>query len=74
VFLDRSPEFVVAACGILWAGAAYLPVDTTSPQDRVGFVLADADVATVVTSAHHHPRLPEGRWRPLVVDGPGPEG
>ena len=74
VFLDRSPEFVVAACGILWAGAAYLPVDTTSPRDRVGFVLADADVATVVTSAHHQPRLPEGPWRPLVVDGPGPEG
>ena len=74
VFLDRSPEFVVAACGILWAGAAYLPVDTTSPPDRVGFVLADADVATVVTSAHHQPRLPEGPWRPLVVDGPGPEG
>lgn len=73
VFVDRSPEFAVAACGILWAGAAYLPVDTTSPPDRIGFVLADADVATVVTSAHHQPRLPEGPWRPLVVDGPVPE-
>lgn len=69
LFLDRGTEFVVAACGILWAGAAYLPVDTTSPSERVGFVLADAHVALVLTSAHQQARLPGGPWRPLVVDG-----
>ncbi len=70
LFLDRSPEFVVAACGILWAGAAYLPVDTTSPTERIGFVLADAGIATVVTSAYQQARLPEGPWLPLVHDVP----
>ena len=72
LFLDRGTDFVVAACGILWAGAAYLPVDTTSPGERVGFVLADADVATVLTSTHQQARLPEGPWNPLLVDGPDP--
>jgi amino acid adenylation domain-containing protein len=72
LFLDRSPEFVVAAFGILLAGAAYLPIDTTSPNERVGFVLADAAVAVVVTSANRQPQLPEGPWSPLVLDVPDP--
>ncbi len=74
VFLDRSPEFVVAALGVLSAGAAYLPVDTASPRDRVGFVLTDADVAAVVTSAAQRPNLPEGTWGLLSIDGPAGDG
>lgn len=68
VFLERSPEFVVAACGVLWAGAAYLPIDTASPPDRVEFVLSDSGASTVLTSTHQQPLLPAGRWSPLLVD------
>jgi amino acid adenylation domain-containing protein len=71
VFLERSPEFVVAACGVLWAGAAYLPIDTASPPDRVEFVLSDSGASTVLTSTHQQPLLPAGRWRPLLVDERG---
>jgi amino acid adenylation domain-containing protein len=74
LFLDRSPEFVVAALGVLWAGAAYLPVDTASPRDRVAFVLTDADVAAVVTSEAQRPNLPEGSWCLLPVEGHGANG
>jgi amino acid adenylation domain-containing protein len=74
IFLERSPEFVVAALGVLWAGAAYLPVDTASPRDRVGFVLTDADVAAVVTSSAQRPNLPEGSWALLPVEGHGADG
>ena len=49
VFLERSSEFVVAAYAVLRAGAAYLPLDVATPQDRLEFVLSDADVAAVVT-------------------------
>jgi amino acid adenylation domain-containing protein len=72
VFLERSPEFVVAACGVLWAGAAYLPIDTASPPDRVEFVLSDSGTSTVLTSTQQQPLLPAGRWRPLLVDERGP--
>ena len=66
VFLDRSPEFVVAALGVLWAGGAYLPIDTASPRDRVEFVLTDADVAVVVTAAWAAGEPPRGRMGPAV--------
>src|SRR5215210_4927612 len=71
VFLERSPDFVVAACGVLWAGAAYLPIDTASPPDRVEFVLSDSGTSTVLTSPQQQPLLPAGRWRPLLVDERG---
>ncbi|UQX09536.1 non-ribosomal peptide synthetase [Candidatus Mycobacterium methanotrophicum] len=42
VLLDKSPELVVAALGILKAGAVYLPIDPTYPADRLSFILDDA--------------------------------
>lgn len=42
LWLDRSPDFVVAALAVLKAGAAYLPLDTTTPQDRARAILTDA--------------------------------
>src|SRR5580692_10103199 len=42
VLLDKSPELVITALGILKAGAVYLPVDPTYPDDRLAFILDDA--------------------------------
>src|SRR5204862_8354462 len=42
ICLERSTAFVVAALGVLKAGAAYLPLDPTTPADRLAFMLDDA--------------------------------
>jgi tyrocidine synthetase-3 len=39
---DRSIEMVVGMLGILKAGGAYLPMDVSSPVERMGFVLKDS--------------------------------
>ena len=62
IFLERSAEFVVAAYAVLRAGAAYLPLDTATPADRLAFVLADAGAAAVVTHGTGH-GCPPGPWR-----------
>lgn len=41
--MDRSVELVVSLLGILKAGAAYLPLDSDYPEDRLSFMLRDAD-------------------------------
>ncbi|AEV74823.1 amino acid adenylation enzyme/thioester reductase family protein [Mycolicibacterium rhodesiae NBB3] len=43
VLLDRSPELVITALGVVKAGAIYLPVDPTYPEDRLNFILSDSD-------------------------------
>src|SRR6185369_6297054 len=50
IYLDRSPDMVVAILGTLKAGAAYVPFDVSYPQDRIAMMLADADPALVLTS------------------------
>jgi amino acid adenylation domain-containing protein len=49
ICVDRSPSMLVGLLGILKAGAAYVPVDPTYPDERKAFMLEDAGVRVVVT-------------------------
>lgn len=51
VLLDRSPELVITALGLIKAGAVYLPVDPTYPEDRLNFILSDSDPKLVLREA-----------------------
>ncbi|HEX5868951.1 MAG TPA: condensation domain-containing protein, partial [Longimicrobium sp.] len=60
VLMERSMEMVVALCGILKAGAAYVPVDPEYPADRIAYMLHDSAAALV---------LAQGRWMDAVPAG-----
>ena len=47
--IDRSPELIVAMLGVLAAGAAYVPLDPASPEERLAMMLEDAAVTIVLT-------------------------
>ncbi|MGH3777952.1 MAG: amino acid adenylation domain-containing protein [Pseudonocardiaceae bacterium] len=49
--LPRSVEIVVAQLAVAKAGAAFLPVDPEYPEERIGFMLADAGPILVLTLA-----------------------
>ncbi|KAL2911427.1 hypothetical protein HK105_209106 [Polyrhizophydium stewartii] len=51
VVMQRSIEFVVALVGVLKAGATIVPVDSSFPADRIQFMLDDASVCAIVTTA-----------------------
>ena len=48
VLLEKSPELVITAVGIVKAGAVYLPVDPTYPDDRLAYILGDSDPGVVL--------------------------
>ncbi len=48
VAIERSAALVTAELGILWSGAAFLPLDVDWPEERTGYVLSDAAVAALV--------------------------
>ncbi|MFB2838245.1 amino acid adenylation domain-containing protein, partial [Floridanema evergladense] len=49
ICVERSLEMVIGLLGILKAGGAYLPLDPEYPQERLQFMLADAQVSTLLT-------------------------
>ena len=51
VAVDRSVAMVATVLGVLEAGAAYVPLDPDFPPDRLAFMVEDAGVRVVVTSA-----------------------
>ena len=56
--VERSLEMVIALLAILKAGGAYVPLDPTYPQDRLAFMVEDANVALLLTQAAVQDRLP----------------
>jgi amino acid adenylation domain-containing protein len=52
LFLDRGADLVVAMLAVLWSGAAYLPLDTALPEDRIRFLLKDSGAVAVIGDGH----------------------
>ncbi|NSL85715.1 amino acid adenylation domain-containing protein [Chitinophaga sp. Mgbs1] len=48
ILLDRSEWMIVAIMGILKSGCAYVPVDTTYPQERIDYMLGDSQCKLVI--------------------------
>ena len=64
VAVPRSAQMITAVLGVLYSGAAYLPIDPGYPAERTGFMLADAQAVALVSTRHAAAALPE------EVDGP----
>ena len=52
ICVSRSLEMIVGLLGVLKAGGAYVPIDPTYPQDRISYILEDADCEIVLTQEH----------------------
>ncbi|HEV2961301.1 MAG TPA: AMP-binding protein, partial [Candidatus Angelobacter sp.] len=59
VCLQRSCSLIVALLGVLKSGAAYVPLDPSYPQDRLAFMIQDADLALLLTQASLASALPD---------------
>ena len=51
VMMERSLEMIIGLLAVLKAGAAYVPIDPTYPEDRIAYMLADSGVKIVLKQA-----------------------
>ncbi|WP_286191325.1 non-ribosomal peptide synthetase [Comamonas sp. JC664] len=78
--VERSLELVVSVLGILKAGGVYVPLDATYPQERLRWMVHDADVKAFVGqhSLNRSLRLADGtpivsvdtEWDALIAGQP----
>lgn len=59
---------VIALFAILKAGGAYVPLDPTYPQSRLAHILADTQLAIVLTHSSLLTSLPPSSAHPLCLD------
>src|SRR5262249_19886362 len=65
---DRSAEMVIAMLGVLKAGAAYMPIDGSYPEERVRYMLEDACAKVLLTQGEAARWLKKENLRAQVVD------
>nr|WP_070960548.1 MupA/Atu3671 family FMN-dependent luciferase-like monooxygenase [Hyphomonas sp. Mor2] len=58
VCVKRSTELVAALLGVMKAGAAYVPMDPSYPQDRLSIMLEDSQAKVLLTETGLAGRLP----------------
>jgi amino acid adenylation domain-containing protein len=70
VLVDRSVDVLIGLLAVWKAGCVYLPLDVDHPVDRLGYLLADAQAAAVVTSRALADRGPDEPGGPGGPGGP----
>lgn len=68
ISLERSLEMVISIVAILKVGAAYVPLDPSYPEDRLQFMLDDAQVKLLITHTQLHEKLLSYRGSVLVIN------
>ncbi|HYH44091.1 MAG TPA: AMP-binding protein, partial [Thermoanaerobaculia bacterium] len=68
IHMARSPGMIVAALAVLKAGAAYVPIESTWPRERVRFILESQRIAHLLTGTRELEALGEvGRAVPHAL-------
>ncbi|WP_157722062.1 non-ribosomal peptide synthase/polyketide synthase [Tumebacillus avium] len=68
LYVDRSEDLVIGLLAILKSGAAYVPIDTAYPSDRVALILEDTAAPLLLTESHLLAQLPEHQAKTVCLD------
>jgi len=68
VFLNRSPEMIVAILAVLKSGGAYVPFDPSYPREKLAFMLEDARIRVLITERSLIGGLPAHLAHVVLID------
>ena len=70
LYLDRSPELVVALLAVLAAGGAYVPLDAGDPRPRLAMIVEDSQPALILSRRAMADGLPPHSAAVVTLDPP----
>jgi len=68
ICVERTVEMMVGLLAILKAGGAYVPLDVAYPQERLAFMLEDAQAAVLLTQRRMLDNLPAHSAQVVCLD------
>lgn len=68
LLMDRSIDMVVAMLGIIKSGAAYVPIDPSYPEERIHYILQDADPKLIIVEKETADKLTAFDGKLIVFD------
>ncbi len=68
IFLDRSPEMMVALLAVLKSGCAYIPLDPAYPIERLQHIFENSRPAGIITRAALRERLTHEAMAVIMID------
>jgi len=68
ICMERSLDLMIALLGIFKAGGAYVPLDPDYPQERLTFMLEDAQIPILLTHTYLQEHLPKVRAHVICLD------
>ena len=74
ILLERSLDVPVAVMGVLRAGGAFVPVVPELPQERIDFILRDAQARVLLTQKKFLSRLSATEAEVICLDEPQSDG
>ncbi|WP_024831258.1 non-ribosomal peptide synthetase [Ruminiclostridium josui] len=57
VCLDRSPSVIIALLAVLKSGHPYIAIDPNYPDERISYMLDDADISLIITEKTHQSKF-----------------
>lgn len=68
IHMERSIDMVVSLIAVLKSGAAYVPIDTTHPSERISYLLDDSGAKAVISKGSLAGKLAEQRVRVVCLE------
>ena len=68
ILIPRCEYMVLASLGVLKSGAAYQPLDPSYPQERLEFMMKDADAKLLITSKDLQKLVPNYEGKVLLIE------
>jgi amino acid adenylation domain-containing protein len=68
ICLERSAEAIIALLAVTKAGGAIVPLDPSSPEERLGHMVRDTRMPVLLTSQHLSPALSNTETKVLCIE------
>jgi amino acid adenylation domain-containing protein len=68
ICVERSPEMLVGLLGILKAGGAYVPLDPAYPQERLDFMIQDAELHVLLIQERLRAKISQSKTQVVCID------